>query len=112
MIDKRLIGTWKSDARWTLKELRQRKNFSELKCLPKVFGKLEIRYTRKKYYTSLLGENSGRYEYEVVAKDATSVVIRLKNTMFEEDKLQQINFDGPRYWVCLGGIHEWFKRID
>lgn len=50
--------------------------------------------------------------YDVIAKDATSVVIRIENKVFEEEGIRLITFDGPRYWICLGNIHEWFKKTD
>ena len=111
--DSRLIGTWKSDRRRTFAHWRPRKSsspksYAKLKSL---FGKLQIRWGRGKYYTELDGVKEA-FPYEILASDRESVVIRFSGPSLVFDELCQIRFEDDYYWIALGnGLCEYFKRI-
>ena len=78
MNDKRLIGTWKSDARRNRKEIRARRDVfpsrAKREKFARIFGCLVIRYTRGTITTDFHGHRS-RHPYKVLARDSQSVVI-------------------------------------
>lgn len=116
--DKRLIGTWQSDADRTIAELRQRRPVDEKQeaALRKLFGKLRITYTETTYTTELNGVTESN-RYEVLGRDKHSVVIREINPkppILEVTEFGVIHFDGPDcFWVYteVGGLCEFFKRV-
>ena len=111
MYDSRLIGTWKSDSRRTVQEILARRDIRGSKSkLISVFGKLELRYTRTHCYTKL-GEYRTANRYKVVAKDSDSVATFRKDPIFGK-QISHIHFEGDHYWICLGKIREYFKRVD
>ena len=112
--DARLIGTWKSDRRRTFQHFQPKAGTSpdKLRQLKAMFGQLVIDWGRGKYQTELEGRcDSG--VYEVIASDATSVVVRLQEPAINGEDLQQIHFDGNHYWVAASGtLIEWFCRLE
>ena len=79
MIDQRLLGSWKSDKRRTLQELRKFKGFPEktIQLLgKKIYGRLIHRWERGTLKTSMGGAFSSQ-EFSVVAKDETSVAVMI-----------------------------------
>jgi hypothetical protein len=114
MYDPRLIGTWRSDAQKTIRELATRADMrlAKNKKLATLFGKLELRFTPSHYYF--------RYEdvksvcpYKVAAKDEYSVAI-VSTSPIAGRQITHINFEGSSYyWVPLGssGLREFFKRV-
>jgi hypothetical protein len=127
MYDKRLIGTWQSDARKTRREIRNRTDLPEklAKWLLPMFGKLRLRYTRTEVYTTF--EDYETVEpYTVVSQDSDSLVIKTRSySPFESSELSHIHFEHRhRYWVELGcdgplvkqfgvsPIREYFRRIE
>src|SRR5258706_9411560 len=76
MYDPRLIGTWRSDARKTFREIAARRDIpaSKKSKLRRLFGKLELRYTRTHCHARL-GSFVSVTRYTVVAKDSFSVAI-------------------------------------
>jgi hypothetical protein len=108
--DKRLTGTWQSDRRKTFQNYRPDKSISaaHLRRFKALFGKFTVRWGRTKYYTELDGfRDSGNYE--IVASDETSVVIRHTDFITGQSELKQIHFEGDYYWFPLGGnLTEWF----
>jgi hypothetical protein len=112
LIDQRLLGTWKSDRRKTFQNFRPRAKASAeaVRKLKALFGKLVVRWTRKKYYTELNGSNDS-YPYELVAVDRVSVVIRCFDSLENADKLVQVHFEGNHYWLWAWGQREYFRRI-
>ena len=114
MIDKRLLGTWKSDLRRTAREARARHLVPEekIKNFKRLFGKLPLRFTRTRIYRDFEGEKSV-LPYRMVAKDAYSVAI-LAPGLFEEEEIWHIHFDGPYHWVWpnMARFPEYFKRVD
>ena len=113
MIDQRLLGTWKSDTRKTMADIRNRRDIPEEdhEKLKKLFGKLRIQYTRTRAYTEYEGDESV-VPYQFVAKDANSVAITSPSVYGDGDKIQHIHFEGKYYWICLGQFREYFKRVD
>lgn len=114
--DRRLIGTWQSDRRRTFRNFKPNpqstpQQFRKLKAL---FGKMRVRWTRTKVYSSSDGIDWTSDRYEIVASDWSSVVVRYRSPIVDEDVLQQIHFSDGYYYLCLGmggGLVEWFKRI-
>ena len=112
MIDKRLLGTWRSDTRKTMRDIRlssthKRENEKKLKTM---FGKLTVRYTRSRVHTDFKGSRDCK-PYRVVAKDSHSVAV-VTNNGFDEDEIYHIHFEGKYYWVSIGRIREYFKKVD
>jgi hypothetical protein len=113
MIDRRLLGTWKSDRRRTFKEFVPKPGCppARLRELKALFGKLVIRWGYRKYHTELDGHKESG-DYEVIAKDSVSVVIRYFDELSQEDRLRQIHFEGKYYWITVGGnLREFFRNV-
>lgn len=113
MTDSRLIGTWKSDARRTAREIAARRDISAGKKarLRRLFGKLELRYTSSRCY-SRFGDRVTVNRYTVVAKDARSVALVMSNP-FAGNRIVHIHFEGDHYWIILGSgrVREFFRRV-
>lgn len=114
LYDKRLVGTWQSDARKSRHEVRSRTDVPEKakKTLMRIFGKLRLRYTRTRCYYEY-EELKGVQTYRVIAKDCDSVVVREFDPIYGKERLRHIHFEGKGkyYWISLGKIREHFKRI-
>ncbi len=113
MYDLRLIGTWRSDARKTSREIAARRDIpaSKKSKLRRLFGKLELRYRRTRCHARL-GDVVTVTRYTVVAKDSFSVAVVSVNPIAGK-QISQIHFEGDYYWICLGSgrVREFFKRI-
>ena len=72
MYDLRLRGVWRSDATRTGREIAARCDIpaGNRKALRRLFGKLELRYTRTRCYATLNGHTEIS-TYRVVAKDSS-----------------------------------------
>jgi len=115
MYDPRLIGTWRSDARKTSREIAARRDVpaSKKSKLRRLFGKLELRYTRTRCYARL-GTFVTVNRYTIVAKDSFSVALVSINPIAGR-QISHIHFEGDcYYWICLGSgrMREFFKRIE
>lgn len=112
--DRRLLGTWQSDRRRTFRHFKPKAGCSphSLRKFKAMFGKLVVQWDRGVYHTELDGHRSSA-RYEVVASDAESVVVRSRDELSGEDRLQHIHFDEDSYWVALAGgsICEFFRRV-
>jgi hypothetical protein len=111
--DRRLLGTWQSDRRRTFRHFRPKPGCSPqaLAKFKAIFGKLVVRWGRGKYHTELAGLRESA-EFEIVASDSRSVVVRYQDAFFEEARLQQIHFAGDWYFIALsGGLCEYFRRV-
>ena len=108
------LGTWQSDRRRSLRHYKTatKKTPPRHRKFRAIFGKLKIRWTRRRCYVEFL-ESKTWYQYEIVASDDTSLVVRMREAGDEPGTLQQIHFEGPDiYWVgCAGILCEYFKRI-
>ncbi len=123
-IDRRLIGTWQSDADRTVllflgpPPYDKEKSEREVK-LRKLFGKMQITYTDTTYTSDFDGVVETT-PYEVLGRDKVSVVIRNVSTkpspldILELSSFTIIRFEGADYYQVhseLGGCDEIFKRI-
>jgi len=66
---------------------------------------LVVRWTRKRIYTDYDGYRTCQ-PYEVVARDYRSVVVRLA-----DGELTHIRFEDDFYWLAIGPVCEYFKRV-
>lgn len=119
--DKRLLGTWKSDRRLTFQNWKPSPKLrpSRVRKFRSLFGRLVMRWTRGKYYSDLDGfQDSGHYE--ILARDANSVVVQCwdsvpsRKLQTVEPELSIIFFEGTdTYRLPLrNGFCECFKRIE
>jgi len=111
--DKRLLGTWKSDKRRTFKDFVPRPGVrgEKLDRFKALFGKLKVTFTRRKIHSDYEGSLHS-VDYEVLGSDAESVAIACWDTVAEDRRIQHIHFEGKHYWISLGGMREFFRRID
>ncbi len=112
MYDSRLLGTWRSDRRRTGREISVRRDIPALKArrLRRLFGTLELRYTKTRCWASL-GQDVQVTPYKVVAKDASSAALVFVDALTGAEKISHVHFEGEHYWISLGGIREYFRRI-
>ena len=121
--DTRLVGRWRSDRERTATELAARTDIPDDKKrkLSSLFGKLELRYTRWRCYSTFDGTTDWAW-YRVVAKDDDSVVLVSRWVIKMEGRsvgsvrnLCHIHFeDDSYYWMTLGSsnVREFFRRVD
>ena len=115
MIDKRLLGTWRSDVFRTKRELNARRDISPRRgrALIALFGRLELRFTRTRCLSSLNGSVESA-PYKVVAKDASTVAIVSSDVLTGNEVVQHFHFvGGTQFWINVGtGVfREFFKRV-
>lgn len=111
--DKRLLGTWRSDRRRTLRELRFRPGLGRKHraLVREMFGHLRLTYTRRQVL-GVLRDYKFTQPYEVLASDGMSVAIRAHDTLTGEWPIRHIRFhDASHYWISLGYHREWFKKV-
>ena len=115
--DRRLIGRWRSDRERTMSEWRFNPDTPEEKraLVAGMFGKLELWYHRWRCESLFEGTKSVSW-YEVLAKEADSVIIRSWHRiplLGRTPSLFHIHFEGEFYWITLGtsNTREFFKRI-
>ena len=113
MRDKRLLGTWKSDARRTLSDLRARRDIpaATRKVLEPLFGKLELRFTPTRCWHTLDGYTACE-PYIIVAKDESSVAT--VSRVLETDAITHIHFiEEDVFWIHVGTgkFREFFSRV-
>jgi hypothetical protein len=109
--DKRLIGTWRSDRRRTMREWvyarpgtpKRRRQTAD------IFGHLTLRFTKSRLYSEFRGHRDVQ-DYEIVAADSDSVAIVHWDRLLEERRIQHIHFEGEHYWITLGRNREWFRK--
>jgi hypothetical protein len=109
MLDTRILGRWRSDAARTRRELDARVDIAarSRRGLSKLFGRVELRFTRSRCHSTLDGQTI-ESAYEIVAKDETSVAI------VSEGRISHIHFEGPRFWILVGSgrFREYFRRVN
>lgn len=109
-IDRRLIGTWRSDKERTVKNWHYTKELEPEKKerFENLFGKFTLRFTNTHVHTEFDSEKQV-VPYTVVASDDSSVVI-----MWHEQgrsSLQHIHFDEQGYYVLSGYNVEFYTRV-
>lgn len=109
-VDKRLLGTWRSDKERTTKLWRYKTELDPEKKaeFEGIFGKLVRRFTATHVYSEFDGDKTST-AYWVVGSDSRSVVIATR----EEDQvqLQQIFFEENSFYVVTGYSLEFFVRV-
>ena len=111
--DMRLLGTWRSDRRRTLKEWVWKRGTppKRRKLIRDIFGHLTIRYTRQRMHSDFKGQKDSQ-PYKVIGSDSDSVAIMSYVGWMEERRIYHIHFEGERYyWITIGRQREWFKRV-
>ena len=93
--DARLLGTWRSDARRTGREIEARNDIprSQRTRWRQLFGKLELRFTKTRCRVTFRGETEV-HRYLVGAKDSSSVVVVHEDA--SEQTIQHVHFEGKR----------------
>ena len=113
MQDSRIWGTWRSDAGRAAREIAAWRDIpaQRKKKLAKLFGKLELRYTRTHCYATLNGQTEV-LRYKVVAKDNASVAIVSDGPLGGAPVITHIHFEGRCFWINIGNgrLREFFKR--
>lgn len=130
-VDRRLIGSWKSDGPRTRRDWRWRKPRSVKKraAFLKIFGKLEVTFGRRWVHVRLNDWETAQ-RYQLLASDESSVAILNYGELRIKDRarywavnldilqefasvatIQQIHFDESGSWISLGGNREFFKRV-
>jgi hypothetical protein len=112
-VDRRLLGTWKSDRRRTLEHFKLKPTAKprSVRFFKSMFGKMVIHWMPATYRFELDGSRL-KGSYEIVAQDSESVVIRTWSDLHQEHVLRQIHFEENYYWMCASGsIIEYFRRI-
>lgn len=135
-IDKRLLDTWKSDARRTFAEWNWKRNTTATKRarFKSFFGKLEITYTRNRIISKFpqqQWEQSQRYAVLGTDKNSVAIVIfgklKIKNRKrydplnlailedchLSDARIEHVHFGDGCYWVSIGNgrNREFFRRI-
>jgi hypothetical protein len=114
MYDSRLLGTWRSDARRTVREIRARRDIpvKRARQLAALFGRLELRFTRTRCYSRLNGHVESR-AYKVVAKDSSGVVTVAQDDVLGQSSISHIHFVDKHFWINVGtGVfREFFRRV-
>ena len=113
MHDRRLLGTWKSDRRRTMREIEARTDFTPKtkKFFDGIFGHLVLRYTRTRCH-STLRDHVTWSRYRVVARDEDGAFVVSSHPDEHGESLTHIRFEGEnRYWVSLGSFREFFRRV-
>jgi hypothetical protein len=111
MYESRLLGTWRSDGRRTAREIAARRDIpaSRKARLRRLFGKLQLRYTKTRCYATLGGDTEVS-RYVVVARDRSSAALVQLDSITGEQSISHIHFDGDHYWISLGPIREYFRK--
>ena len=112
---KQLFGPWRSDAKRTLEELAKKRMPSKsFKTFQKIFGKLRLTYRPSTIISEFKGKRA-TFRYKILGADAHSIAILVDEKLpfgLGRPKIRQINFEGDYYWISLGGMREFFKRIN
>ena len=112
-LDRRLLGTWRSDARQTFRYWLFAENVpaETRKRFKRIFGKLTHTYSPTRFVSDFRGERTV-YRYEVLGKDAGSIAIRYWRRDDPEGEISHIHFSDPHYWIVTDlGQREFFRRL-
>ena len=114
-LDRRLLGTWRSDKRETFREWLWLPNTpaARKRKLKNMFGKLRIRFTPRRIELRL---RDWKYvgPYEVLGSDIDSIAIRYWDSLLETPRIHHLHFVKQWYWVTFGNgrYREWFRRVE
>lgn len=112
--DRRLLGTWKSDARRTLERWVFPSGLSAAKRqrFARLFGKLTVRYTPSRIFSNFKGHRTVDH-YRVLGRDRGSVAILSWEDDPSHGEISHIHFDRHHYWVLTAAEPnvEFFRRV-
>ena len=86
-LQKKLLGTWISDRKRTLQlcaSYHNPKFKKKRKVLSSMFGKLELKFTKKHIHSTYDGDFLGKEKYKVLDQAEDSLVLKYKDTMWAE----------------------------
>ena len=135
-IDRRLLGSWKSDAKRTFADWSWKKGTTSVgkARLKSLFGKLEITYTRNRIISRLphlQWEEAQRYTMLGTDAESAAIVIFGKHKIKDrkkydplnlailedcpvpDERIEHIHFGKDYYWVYVGNgrNREFFRRM-
>ena len=123
-LQKQLLGTWRSDKKRTLDDFSpylKQKDLGKKRKISRIFGKLEMKWTRLYVATDFEGDRS-RYRYRVVDESQETLIIRMDDSeewsLGEDTIFMLIQFhETARNSYCSifnssWNYTEWFKRIE
>lgn len=110
--DPRLIGTWQADPQRTLADFVPPRGASpkKLRLLKQSLTTMTLRFDNGEFIAEADGGRSAG-QYEVLACDSESVAIWYFDEFVNEYRVRQIHFEGEYFWVSLGRMREFFRRI-
>ncbi len=110
LVDKRLLGTWRSDKERTIALWKYQKELTQetRERFENIFGKFTLRFTETRIYTEF-EDTKDTVPYSVVARGSSSVIIAWHEE--KERSLQHIHFEGESYYVLSGYNVEFYKRV-
>ncbi len=109
IVDRRLLGYWKSDATRTFQGHIWRKDSTakSRRFMRAIFGKLVVHWTPTRVTCYLEGDKNTN-PYRILASDATSAAV-----LISEDTIMHIHFEGDDYYrLYLPGYVEYFRKIE
>lgn len=107
LIDRRLLGTWKSDRKRTFEGHLWPDTATPTvqRRFRAIFGKLVVHWTPKRTTWELDGVRETN-TYQVLASDVDSVAVLVNGSIYH------IHFDGDEYYYLnLGRTMEYFRRV-
>jgi hypothetical protein len=115
LVDRRLLGRWKSDRRRTFRNLAlPEATPGGLRKLKAIFGHMIVTWRPRTVTTEFQGSVDTQH-YEVIARDELSVVVRIQDEYsWLLGELRQIYFDEDHYRLCTGvlPIVEFFRKLN
>lgn len=125
-LQRQLIGQWKSDRRRTLICYAPYHKQTELKkkrFISGLFGKLELKFTKKYSYSSCNGEEWEKTKYTIVDQSEDTLIIKIENdfkgvlSALNGIVFSVIQFEETRYhqycsiYNSQWNYTEWFRKI-
>jgi len=109
-IDKRLLGTWRSNKEKTTGLWKYTKEMTPAarERFEKIFGKFTLRFSETHIFTEF-ERTTDVVPYTVVAQDKTSVVIAWLEK--EGTSLQHIHFEENGYYILSGYNVEFYTNV-
>jgi hypothetical protein len=85
------------------------------KFLQKLFGELKLTYRPSTIISEFPGRKKQTGRYKILGADASSIAIindlKLPSGSIISS-ITHIHFEKDYYWICLGGMREFFKQIN
>jgi hypothetical protein len=124
-----LIGTWKSHRKRTLDHFapyHKQKDVGKKRTISGMFGKLELKWTKKYVYYSFEGFGKATREkvkYEIVDESEDTLIVKIEETLGDELSIFDgitylvIQFEETRYhkyysaYTSRWNYVEWFQKV-